>query len=170
MQFKKSLMTATLVTIGGFAAMSSANADDTGSFNVNMTVKANCIVTAAPGDQDVAFGEVDAITTATTASSSAPIQVACSDTTVYQLALTPGNSTTAGAGIMTDTVSNDTIDYQLSASSAGPAWGSEDGSNTQTGTGTGLANTNDFTVYATASNTNVTPGTYSDLVNVTMIY
>ena len=50
MQFKKSLMTATLVAIGGFAAISSANAAGTesGSFNVNMTVVSACTLSAAP--------------------------------------------------------------------------------------------------------------------------
>lgn len=170
MTFNKKLLAATLITAGGFATISSANAADSGSFNVSMTVDSNCIVTATPGDQDVNFGTVEAIATATTQSSSAPIQVACSDTTPYQLALTPSNASTTGTGIMTDTVSGNTIDYQLSATPAGSAWGNTDGSNTQTGTGTGITLTEDFTVYATAANTDVIPGVYTDLVNVTMIY
>lgn len=135
-----------------------------------MTVDSNCVVTAAIGEQDISFGTVEAITTATTQSSSAPIQVACSETTEYQLALTPGNGSLTGAGVMTDTVSGNTIDYQLSATSAGSPWGSTDGENTQTGTGTGLTVTKDFTVYATAADTDVIPGVYTDKVNVTMIY
>ena len=52
MTFNKNLLTVTLVAIGGFAAISSANAAGTtdSSFGVTMEVESICTIDAAPVD------------------------------------------------------------------------------------------------------------------------
>lgn len=174
MKFNKSLLSATLLTAASLTAISAnAASPATGSFKVNLTVASNCLITAAVGAQDINFGTVDADNITKTAQSALPIKVACSKTTPFNVGLKPSNNDTDGKGKMTDTVSADTIDYTLTADSAGVnAWGDTIGTNTvaNTGKGTAVANEFTYTAYATVVDTNVTPGTYSDTVAVTVTY
>lgn len=173
MQFKKSLLTATLLAATGLMAVSAnAASPATGAFNVNLTVQANCKVTATAGVQDINFGTVDADVVALTASSTTTIDVACSNTTPFQVALKPSSGNTDGTGTLTSTGS-DTIPYALySDTSATTVWGADVGSNTVDAVGTGFGGTGTFNYTATAKvlTTDVTPGTYTDLVNVSVTY
>jgi len=180
MQFKKSLMTATLVTLGGFAAMSSANAAGTqaGSFNVNMTVVSACTLSAAPLTQDITFGEVAAGGTATANQTNATaLSVMCSTGAPYVVKLTPSNSDANGAGVMTGPAPTDLITYQLHSDSAGvDAWGSTgvlngEAGNSVSSVGAGMTAAIEHPVYASVTgSTDVTVGNYTDLVSVSVVY
>ena len=168
MQLKKSLMTATLVTLGGFAAISSANAASPTSdtFDVTMTVATNCQVVA--GDT-INLGTVDAGVTPAIGTST--LNVACSTGTPYTISMLPSAVNSAGLGTMKGTSDNeDTIEYQMTSDSAGVIpW--TDGS--QGGTGTGMATNIPHEVYAnvTATNLNVVkPDIYTETITVSVAY
>ena len=179
MQFKKSLMTATLVTIGGFAAISSANAAGTqaGSFNVNMTVVSACTLSAAPLTQDITFGEVAAGGTATANQTNATaLSVMCSTGAPYVVKLTPSNSDANGAGVMTGPAPTDLITYQLHSDLEGTVWGSTgilngEAGNSVSSVGEGMTAAIEHPVYASVTgSTDVTVGNYTDLVSVSVVY
>lgn len=167
MTFNKTLLTATLLTVGGFAAMSSANAADaTDTFDVNMQVDSNCLVTAG-GSSDinletVTAGVVPSIGTST-------INVACSKGTGYTIAMLPSGVSSAGLGEMAGTATNEeTIGYQLTTDASGDTpW--TDGLVTGTGGGTGT--NQEHSVYAVlTTSTDVLPDTYSENVTVAVTY
>lgn len=168
MTFNKTLQTATLLALGGFAAMS-ANAAGTvtGAFDVTLDVTATCEVTAAKGVQDINFGSFAAGADVAEASTGTPISVNCSKGTTYNIGL-------AGTGVLTDSaVPANTVAYQLLKDTGGAVWG-----NTGTdvgGTGTGMATdkAQTHTVFASlaADSTDDLPvGIYTDTVNVTVTY
>lgn len=133
------------------------------------TVVSACVVSANP---TLNLGTVSANTA--NASGSNVIQVTCPTGTAYYIGLRPSNNSTTGAGVMKGTSSNtDTVPYQLrSGSVTGSAWGN---TATATSVGNGVAGTGNgtaqsITVYATASNTDVTPDSYSDTVTVVVNY
>ncbi len=102
------------------------------------------------------------------------IQVTCPTNVSYYVGLRPSNNSTTGAGIMKGTGTNtDTIAYQLhSGSATGPIWGN---TATATNVGNGVAGVGNGTaqminVYATATNTDITPDTYTDTVTVFVNY
>ena len=172
MQFKKSLMTATLVTIGGFAAMSSANAASptSSSFGVSMEVESICTVNAAPVDVVLAATEAGTATTAVTAETALILN--CSKGSVATSGLTPASSTSLdGTGnLKGGLLEEELVAYKLtSVSASGDAWGT-----------TTPVKTAAFADYATAISTpifltvtdaaDVTPGSYSDTINISVAY
>lgn len=176
MQLKKNLLTATLLAIGSLTAVSTTMAASpaTGSFKVLLTVQSNCKVTAGVGTQDINFGTVDADTVAKTAIAATPIAVACSKGTPFKVGLSPTGTSTNGTGTLKSTTS-DEIAYALySDTAATTVWGNNtaaSGGNTVGGIGQGLgATTFKYTATAKVTTTDVTPGAYSDTVNVTVTY
>ena len=172
MQFKKSLMTVTLVTIGGFAAMSSANAASptSSSFGVSMDVESICTIDAAPLDVVLATTEAGKATTAVTATTDLILN--CSKGSVDTIGLTPASTNSLdGTGTMLG--GNETLEevaYKLTSGSAnGTAWGTTD-----------TVSTEAFADYATAittpiyltvtSDADVTPGAYADTINISVAY
>lgn len=171
MQFKKSLMTATLVTIGGFAAMSSANAGETTSeFGVSMEVDSICTVDAPPAAVVLAKTEAGKATTAVTATTALVLN--CSKGSVATIGLTPvSTGSLDGTGTLLGGLEKlEEVAYKLTSGSAGgTAWGTTD-----------TISTAEFANYATAistpiyltvtDNADVTPGAYSDTVNISVAY
>lgn len=171
MQFKKSLMTATLLTIGGFAAMSSANAGETTSeFGVSMEVDSICTVDAPPAAVVLAKTEAGKATTAVTATTALVLN--CSKGSVATIGLTPvSTGSLDGTGTLLGGLETlEEVAYKLTSGSAGgTAWGTTD-----------TISTAEFANYATAistpiyltvtDNADVTPGTYSDTVNISVAY
>ncbi len=171
MQFKKSLMTATLVTIGGFAAMSSANAGETTSeFGVSMEVDSICTVDAPPAAVVLAKTEAGKATTAVTATTALVLN--CSKGSVATIGLTPvSTGSLDGTGTLLGGLETlEEVAYKLTSGSAGgTAWGTTD-----------TISTAEFANYATAistpiyltvtDNADVTPGAYSDTVNISVAY
>lgn len=172
MQFKKSLMTATLVTIGGFAAMSSANAASptSSSFGVSMEVESICTVNAPPVDVLLAATEAGTATEAVTAETALILN--CSKGSIATIGLTPASTTSLdGTGNLKGGLSGEElVAYRLtSVSATGDAWGT-----------TTPVKTPAFENYATAISTpifltvtdaaDVSPGTYSDTINISVAY
>lgn len=187
MTFNKTLQTATLLALGGFAAMSAnAAGTKTSTFAVTMEVNSVCNVDAGGGAID--FGTLDAGTlaadvgTAGVVTSTGTIDVTCSLNAPYIVNLKSGNDLTAstsGAGQMNHTTGSDKVTYQLySAVTAGVGdeWGNEGvlgtAGNGVAETGAGLsapATTHQVFAKLTGS-TDVQLGSYSDTVTATVIY
>lgn len=172
MQFKKSLMTATLVTIGGFAAMSSANAASptSSSFGVSMEVESICTVNAAPVAVVLAATEAGKATEAVTAETALILN--CSKGSTAVISLTPKSTGSLdGTGTLLGGVGNlEKVAYKLtSVSASGEAWGSTD-----------TVSTEEFVAYATSISTpifltvtdkaDVKPGAYSDTIDISVAY
>ncbi len=178
MQFKKSLLTATLLTVAGLTAVSNANAagEQAGSFNVNMTVVSACTLAAAPITQDISFGDVAAGAEATANQTNATtLSVMCSTGAPFVVTLIPSNGDTAGAGVMTGPAETDLITYQLNSDTENTVWGStgtlELAGNSVSDIGEGMEVAINLPVYATVTgSTDVTVGDYTDLVAVSVVY
>lgn len=169
MQFKKSLMTATLITIGGFAAMS-ANAESptSSSFGVSMEVESICTVDAAPTDIILAATEAGTATTDVTAETALILN--CSKGSVATIGLTPASTTSLDGTGNLKSEAGELVAYKLTSVSAlGDAWGT-----------TTPVKTAEFENYATAISTpifltvtdaaDVTPGSYTDTINISVAY
>lgn len=187
MTFNKTLQTATLLALGGFAAMSAnAAGTQTSTFAVTMEVNSVCSVDAAGGAID--FGTLDAGTlaadvgTAGVVTSTGTIDVTCSLNAPYIVNLKSGNDETAsttGAGQMNHATGTDKVTYQLyseAAAAIGDEWGNDGtlsaaGSGvTGTGAGLGAAATTHSVFAKLTSSTDVQLGSYSDTVTATVIY
>ena len=140
------------------------------SFTVTATVKANCKVSVSG---PISFGlQPASATNLTTLPTTLDVQ--CTRTTPYNIALTPSNGNTTGAGAMLKGA--DQVAYQLRQ---GPAigdapWGSAGlkapggAGNTVQGTGTGSVQP--YSVYATVPSTDAPAGNYIDTVTATVNY
>ena len=133
-------------------------------FTVSATVIKSCKVTAA----ELNMGSQDS--TATNIPGSSSLAVTCSNTSPYNIGLTPGNGSTTGAGLMSGTGGNlDKVPYQLkSVSATGPNWGNTVATGAVTGSGSGAAQS--VPVFATVPSVNFTPDDYKDTVTVTVNY
>lgn len=137
----------------------------TTSFQVQLTIQAQCLINSAStlsfGTQGVLSGNVDQTST---------IQIQCTDTTPYTIGLDAG--TGAGATVATRklTGGGSTINYSLYTNSGRTSvWGTTIGSNTVASTGTGAAQS--FTVYGRIpAQTTPAPATYTDTITVTVTY
>lgn len=178
MQFNKSLMTATLVTICGFAAMSSVNAAPSAapnpaisSFNVNLTVNPICTVKASPAD--VELGNIDAGQATSTVTSQTALVLNCSTGAIANIGLTPASTSSAdGTGnLLGGKDSLETIAYKLTSISAeGTAWGSV-GNTVATAAALKYATDISTAIFVTVTDdADVTPGAYTDIVEVSVAY
>jgi spore coat protein U domain-containing protein, fimbrial subunit CupE1/2/3/6 len=137
----------------------------TTSFQVQLTIQAECLINSAStlnfGTQGVLSANVDQTST---------IQVQCTNTTPYTIGLDAG--TGAGATVATRKLTGGaaTVNYSL-YSNAGrtTVWGTTIGSNTVASTGTGAAQS--FTIYGRIpAQTTPAPATYTDTITVTVTY
>lgn len=163
MQFNKTLMTAALLTIGGFASVSaSAVVEDT--FNISLDVASACNITAGSAT-DIDLGTADNnVKTGTNA-----IEVFCSTGTDYQLTLTPSNESTTGLGVLTGPGGE--IEYQLTQTEGNDIWGNIADTNTLAATGTGAYNANSHGVtVTTTTTTDLAVGNYADTVTIGLTF
>ena len=182
MTFNKKLLTTAFLTVGGFAAMSSANASGTESSDFTITTTIESVCTIEASGASISFTDIAAGTTGTDISnkkSAGDISVQCSNDAPYVINLsTTGNSTsTTGEGLMTGTL-GDTIAYQLNSDAEGTtAWGNTgalgidaDG-NGIAGSGAGVSTPILHSVYATITgSTDVKQDTYEDTITASIIY
>ena len=177
MTFNKQLLAATLLTAGGFAAISSANAagSKTDSFQVGMTVISACTLETSE-TQNINFGEVAGNAAATdNQTSTTALSVMCSEGAPYVINLTPtSTNSTDGTGTMAGPGS-DTIAYSLYSDESSTPWGNtstlELAGNGVSSTGAGATVVKSHPVYASVDGpTDVQVGTYSDTVNVSVLY
>jgi spore coat protein U-like protein len=135
------------------------------TFRVTATVQAVCEVTAS----DLAFGVY-------TAQSGTPLQgttllrATCTPGTTYNVGLDAGTSSGATVNQRRMVSGANSLNYQLySDSSRNTIWGNTSGTDTVTGTGTGVAV--DHTVYGQVPAAQVVPaGAYSDTITVRIFY
>jgi len=157
----------TLVAAGAAVA-----ATTTTTFGVSATVNANCLVAANAlnfGTYTPGAGNVDINTT---------LSVRCTKNTAYTVSLNPGTTTGAAFTQRLMTNGTDTLQYNLYTSAARTTvFGDGTASTgTQTGTGAGLAAASavTHTVYGrlvdSTANQNVSAGSYSDTITVTVSY
>ena len=173
MQVKKSLLTATLFSVASLVTISSATAAGpaTGDFKVGLTIESTCKLTAGSGSDIVLTSATDGVVKKGTNN----ISVACSVDTPYTIGFIARNDGGAGGiGVLkgSKTSGSVTIGYKLTQDQAGTkAWGNTAVTNTMAGKGTGMLNAASYPVYATTTtSTDVIPDTYSDMVDVTVIY
>ena len=140
----------------------------TTTFSVTASVAANCTVAAG----NLAFGAFTGVDITTPTST---IGVNCTGTTPYSIALDVGSG---GGSFVNRTLANGgggTLVYNLYTTAARTVvWGDDSGAtDVVTGTGSGMATTNNHTVYGAllaAGNTNAQAGNYSSTINVTVTY
>ena len=161
---KAALAFGAAAAIQGLSISIAQAATATGQFNVTLTLQAECRLTST---SNVAFGTSGAITTPLTATGSVVVQ--CTNTTPFNVGLNAG--TGSGATVTNRLMSSggSTIGYALYRDAGRTQnWGNTVGTDTQSGTGTGAAQT--LTVYGSVPvpATLPAPGTYTDTVQVTV--
>jgi spore coat protein U-like protein len=158
---KKHLPILLLLAIGVSPAAGQASTATT-TIAVTATVLSFCTVTAVP----LAFGNYSsAVNNATTT-----VVALCTTGTTYNIGLDQGGGTGASVTTRKLTYLTNTLNYSLYQDSGhATVWGNTIGTNTVTGTGTGLSQT--LTVYGQIPATQyAAPGAYTDTVNVTLTY
>ncbi len=154
----------TASVLSAFAAPAFAGTAST-TMGVSMTITAGCTVSATP----VAFGTASVLSSAIAASGG--VSVTCTNTTPYNVGLDQGGG--SGASVTSRTMtgpSSATVAYALYQDSAlTKNWGKTSGTDTVAGTGSGSAQS--MIVYGrVAAQTSPAPGSYADVVNVTVSY
>lgn len=160
-------------TVGAtlLASASAGAVTTTTTFQVSATVLKTCSVTAGA----LGFGNYTPGAGAATASST--VNVNCTKSTGFTVALDAGTTTgaTIAQRLMKDSGSN-TLQYNLyTANTYTTVWGDGSGTSaTQAGTGAGVATAVPFTVYGqlpdNVTNQAAPPGSYTDTVKVTVTY
>lgn len=153
--------------MAGYAAMGGVahGATTTTTFQVQMTIAAQCIINSASnldfGTQGVLAGNVD---------QSSTIQVQCTNTTPYNIGLNAGTGSGATVGLRKMTSGGNTINYSLyTDASRSTLWGNTVGTDTVASTGNGAAQS--FTIYGRApAQTTPAPGAYADTITATVTY
>ena len=135
----------------------------TTTFGVSATVQATCLIAATP----LAFGTY----TGAAATSSSTVSVTCTNTTPYNISLSPGLAT--GATVTTRKMTGPAsavLAYAMYSDSARSVnWGQTIGTDTVVGTGNGASQP--LTVYGSvAAGQYVAPGAYSDTITATVTY
>ncbi len=160
------------------AAAGQAVAADTTTFNVRITILKACTITAAAAT-DVDFGSVAGDST-TNADAQGSVTARCSPLTPYNIALNAGLNASTANDVNTrrmkhtdgTVTTNNFVAYQLYQNAArSTVWGSTVGTNTVTGTGTGLNQV--YPVYGRVANpsaNNAAAGAYLDTITATIIY
>ncbi len=134
----------------------------TGTIAVSATVLSFCAIAALP----LAFGNYsNAALSATTT-----LTVTCTSGTSYNVGLDSGIGTGASVATRKMSLLTNTLNYSLySDAGHSTVWGNTIGTNTETGTGTGLVQT--LTVYGQIPGGQaVAPGAYLDTVTATVTY
>jgi spore coat protein U-like protein len=134
------------------------------SFTVTATVGTNCLISAT----NLNFGSVGLLTSNVDATST--VTPTCTSTTPYNIGLDTG--TASGATVTTRKMTSgaNTISYSLYSNSGRTTnWGNTVGTDTVSGTGSGLGQ--NYTVYGRVpSQTTPRPATYSDTIVATVTY
>jgi len=159
------LMMAATMLVSGAAISPLQAATSTSSFAVTATVLQTCIVAASP----LAFGTYDPAATSPT-DTTTTVLVTCTNGTAYNVGLNAGTGSGASVATRKMTSGGNTIDYTMySNSGRTTVWGNTVGSDTVSGTATGLAVTH--TIYGRISALqSVAQGVYTDTVTVTVTY
>lgn len=165
---KKIMVNIAAIGVGVVSAVSAHAATDTAAMNVQLIIQASCAIGTV---NDLDFGTAVTPLTANI-DVSTTLEVVCTNGTTYEVGLNAGTS--AGGTIatrkMTDGV--EFIDY-LMYQDAGRTtnWGNDTVGGSDTASGTGNGNAQTFTVYGRVpAQTTPSPGTYTDVVTITVEY
>ncbi len=157
--------TAAMLVSGLFAPSANASTTTTSAFPVTATVLSACIVTASP----LAFGNYNP-TSATPLTANTNVLVTCTFGTPYNVGLNQGLGT--GATITNRKMMSgvNSLTYQLFQDAGHTTnWGQTIGTDTETGTGTGVAQ--NYVVYGSIPASQVAPaGLYADTITVSVTY
>ena len=158
-----------LACIGGPA---SATSPQTLTFAVSLTIIADCVINSTATLDFGSHGVLGGAGGTTPNDGTTTIAVQCTNSTPYDIGLDAG--TTAGSSTTTrkllNTVTTDTVNYKLYSDSGHTTnWGNAVGTYTLHKTGNGASQIS--TVYGRIpAQTTPIPGTYADLVTVTVTY
>jgi spore coat protein U-like protein len=161
------LLSAQVIPVANAAIYS--NGTNTTTFNVTLTLQANCTISATP----LSFGTNGVLATAINQQTT--LAVTCTNTTPYNVGLDGGNvaSSTVTPRLLAGTATGNTgttVGFQL-YQDAGHAtvWGTTQGTNTVAGTGTGTAQS--LTVYGQVPpQTTPKPDLYQTTVTATVYF
>lgn len=157
---------ATTVPMASYAA-SYSNGTNTVNFDVTLKIVANCVIAAQPLD----FGQAQGVL-ATAVNVNTTLNVTCTNTTPYNVGLSAGTGTgstgttryLAGTGANTQTVQ-----YNLFQASGNTVWGNNQGTDTHSGTGTGISQP--ITVYGQVPvQSTPIPDTYKSTITATVYF
>jgi spore coat protein U-like protein len=153
------------VLLSAIAPAQAQASTSTATIAVSASVLSSCGVTALP----LAFGTYSP-TQATNTTASTTIAVTCTNGTPYNIGMGLGSGSGATVSARKMTAGSNTLTYNLYQDSGySTQWGTTIGTNTQTGTGSGLAQT--ITVYGSITALQSVPaGSYTDSITVTLTY
>lgn len=161
---RSGLFAAILGILGlGIAPISASASTATTTLAVTATVQSTCVISATAA----AFGTYTGLASTSTSS----ISVTCTNTTPYNVGLNAG--TASGATVTNRSMTGPgsaLLKYVLTQDTAHTVnWGQTVGTDTESGTGNGSAQT--LTVYGqVAAGQYVAPGSYSDTITATVTY
>ncbi len=157
--------TAAAVLVSAIAPMEADASTSTATIAVSASVLSSCGVTALP----LAFGTYSP-TQSTNTTTTTTIAVTCTNGTPYNIGMNAGGGSGATVATRKMTSGSNTLNYTLySDSGYSTVWGNTIGTNTTTGTGSGLTQT--ITVYGSITALQAVPaGSYADSVTVTLTY
>jgi spore coat protein U-like protein len=140
-------------------------ASTTSTFAVQATIAATCTINSA---STLNFGTLGVLASNTDQTST--IQVACTNTTPYNIGLDVGTGSGATVAVRKLTSGGATVNYSLySDSGRTTVWGTTIGTDTVAATGSGAAQS--YTVYGRIpAQTTPAPGNYADTITVTVTY
>jgi len=133
------------------------------SFQARATVVNNCVI----GTSNLTFGTGSPLSDMR---ASAPLSVACTANSAYQLSLNGGASGNPAARTMTNVATGEKVNYRISATPDGPPWGDGTGG-TSVYSGTGSGATQSVMMYGLVPKQKApTPGDYRDTVTVLLTF
>ena len=169
MKFNKTFLTAAVRALGGFTAMSGANAaETTDNFGITLKVDSICTISSV-GDVDL--GSIQAGQATSAVSQTSTLVLNCSEGALPVISLSPSSKSVDGKGTMKGASSDQTVPYKLTSDLAGDTpWGSA-GNTVSLAAATNYITDIETTIYATVEGiADVKPDTYTDTVQVTVSY
>ncbi|MYM67801.1 fimbrial major subunit CsuA/B family protein [Pseudoduganella sp. FT55W] len=156
---------ALLPLLSGAAVYS--NGTKTATFDVTLTIIADCTIAA----NALNFGSAQGVL-ATAVNTNTTLSVTCTNTTPYNVGLSAGTGTgsTVASRLLSGTGANtSTVSYTLKQSSGGANWGTTQGTDTVSGTGTGSSQT--LTVYGNIpAQATPQPDAYKSTITATVYF
>lgn len=141
-------------------------------FYVQAIAPSKCLINSK---SNINFGNKPSSATNIESVGTNPINLTCTNGTVYNIGLAPSNGSTVGLGAMKGTTGNNNqVPYQLRSTTGvnGTVWGntatSSNVGNGVTANGTGSAQNR--SVYATVPSADFRPDNYSDIVTININY
>jgi spore coat protein U-like protein len=155
---------ALLLVLGGMSSGLHAQQTATTTFKVTAKVQAVCAVTAS----DLGFGTY--VSGGTLLQGTTVLHSTCTPNTTYNIGLDQGQAPNATINQRKMISGANSLNYQLYSDSArSRIWGNTTGTDTVTGTGTGLSQ--DHTVYGSVPAAQAVPaGDYQDTITVRVYY